>query len=213
MSLILQNRPIGGNHELISLYRENLDKLGFCSETLFYHSQLPHQKKMAHVGTVISSETLKAGHQLLDVGCGFGDLINYLPVNLEYLGVDLLPEFVSEAKRRFPDHNFTCGDIAGLEIGDFDTVVLAGVLSSVPSPRQVLTNAIGFAKSRVVFDVTLRDRVRRGFEGLNLWTTDQALMMAKRSGLSRVDVHDEGNAWIVLSGVPLRHGDSVRSKQ
>ena len=46
-----------------------------------------------------------AGASILDVGCGFGDFVDYLRVmNIEgcaYTGIDLVDEFIAEGERRF----------------------------------------------------------------------------------------------------------------
>lgn len=200
MSLVLGKKIVNNNAELISVYRENLGRLGFCSETLFYGSETPHRRKMSDVGSVVSQEVTQAEYNILDVGCGYGSLIDFLPPHLGYVGVDLVPEFVSEARRRYPGRTFVHGDVKDVESTQFDVVVLAGVLSSVPDPKQVLSDALQMAQNQVVFDVTITSRVRKGFEGLNLWSTSEAKKMAENVGLSAVKVHDEGNVWVILSG-------------
>jgi SAM-dependent methyltransferase len=53
---------------------------------------------------------------ILDIGCGFGDLLTYLRARGwmgTYVGVDIVPEFVAEAHERFagdPMASFVCED-------------------------------------------------------------------------------------------------------
>jgi cyclopropane fatty-acyl-phospholipid synthase-like methyltransferase len=49
---------------------------------------------------------------ILDVGCGKGELLDYLSLhsseigNYNYLGIDLVPTFISEATQKFPSKEF-----------------------------------------------------------------------------------------------------------
>lgn len=68
------------------------------------------------------------GKEVLDAGCGYGDLA---PLLIErgvsrYLGVDLLDEAVEEAQRRFPGVAFLRGDFRKLT-EKFDVVLALGV--------------------------------------------------------------------------------------
>lgn len=75
--------------------------------------------------------------RILDVGCGCGDVLASLqewgaqPQNL--YGVDLLPDRIREAKRRYPNLNFQCANAEHLEFpnGHFDLVLLFTVFSSI----------------------------------------------------------------------------------
>ena len=70
---------------------------------------------------------------VLDVGCGLGDLFGYLKRTrreVDYLGVDILPEMVEEARVRHPEGHFELRDI--LETPPqrrFDLVVCSGSLT------------------------------------------------------------------------------------
>lgn len=55
------------------------------------------------------------GKNILDVGCGFGDLYKFLgkeniSIN-RYLGIDINERFTRIARKRYPDTLFYCGDI------------------------------------------------------------------------------------------------------
>jgi SAM-dependent methyltransferase len=75
--------------------------------------------------------------RILDVGCGSGQVLAGLtqwgavPGNL--YGVDLLPDRVEEAKRRFPGINFRAGNAEQVDFpdGSFDLVLLYTVFTSV----------------------------------------------------------------------------------
>jgi len=57
------------------------------------------------------------GKTILDVGCGFGDLVDYLTLhygnNFHYIGIDVSSELIKEAKKRHSEKhcNFYQGDL------------------------------------------------------------------------------------------------------
>jgi SAM-dependent methyltransferase len=53
---------------------------------------------------------------VLDAGCGWGRLLELMPAGWEgiYCGVDLSPDFVRLAERRWPRHHFYVGDLRSL---------------------------------------------------------------------------------------------------
>jgi SAM-dependent methyltransferase len=55
------------------------------------------------------------GKSILDLGCGFGDIITFFKENdiktKDYLGIDINPKLIEAAKRKFPKNKFECKDI------------------------------------------------------------------------------------------------------
>lgn len=75
---------------------------------------------------------LRAGVRLLDVGCGPCDILNWLPANVDYVGVDLNEQYVRSARERFGARGqFIAGDAAALPLQDtapFDVALAVGLL-------------------------------------------------------------------------------------
>lgn len=72
------------------------------------------------------------GTTILDVGCGFSDLLTFLTSRgdrVRYTGVDLNPRTVDEARRRHPTAEFHAGDIVTLDLAprSFDYVISSGI--------------------------------------------------------------------------------------
>jgi SAM-dependent methyltransferase len=93
-----------------------------------------------------------AGAHALDIGCGSGYLLHRL---MEFgigevTGVDLMPERIEAARRRYPQPRFVCANAAQLPFadGEFDIVTQFTCLSSVLDPG--LRSAIAAEMWRVV---------------------------------------------------------------
>jgi SAM-dependent methyltransferase len=91
------------------------------------------------VGGVHGRSTLVREHvrpqeddRILDLGCGPGDLVRYLPTNVEYVGVDLQPDYIDGAREHFGTdrRTFRVGDVTALDDGlrDFDIVTVFGMI-------------------------------------------------------------------------------------
>jgi SAM-dependent methyltransferase len=72
----------------------------------------------------------KAGDRILEIGCGPGTIVPFLP-RVDYLGFDLSPGYVAQAQRRFPQAKFVCERVSGYtlrEQGSFDVVLALGIV-------------------------------------------------------------------------------------
>lgn len=73
-------------------------------------------------------------YSLLDVGCGLGDYAHYLQnekyTNIDYTGIDILPEMVLHARKKYPGNRFQHGDLLHLNPHKpFDFVISSGSLN------------------------------------------------------------------------------------
>lgn len=77
---------------------------------------------------------------ILDAGCGMGDLLPYLYTNankFNYLGIDITPEFIEIAQKRYSGHTFQVGDpFDGSLHQNFDVIISCGVMNH-NSPRWI----------------------------------------------------------------------------
>jgi len=73
----------------------------------------------------------KSGDKILDIGCGPGDILNFLP-NVEYYGFDLDQSYIDSAKKRFGNRGkFFCKAVSrDAYLGDkcFDIILAMGIL-------------------------------------------------------------------------------------
>jgi len=74
-----------------------------------------------------------SGARICDVGCGFGDLLDYLHDHFSdftYTGVDISPSLLKKASELHPDQNFQCLDISENQPeGIFDYFIISGAFS------------------------------------------------------------------------------------
>ena len=71
-----------------------------------------------------------AGARILEIGCGPGSIVGYLPPS-DYLGFDLSPEYIELAKRRFPKARFVCERVSEFSLAkeqSFDMVLAIGIV-------------------------------------------------------------------------------------
>ncbi len=73
-----------------------------------------------------------AGMRLLDIGCGTGELLDYLPPGVRYHGWDISEAYVAAARARFgAKGTFTCGRLTESDVATerpYDVVIASGVL-------------------------------------------------------------------------------------
>jgi len=84
------------------------DRLGY--QILDWENQ---ESQFCRFEVLLRRVTLE-GRSLLDLGCGVGDLCDFLAsrsVSVDYTGVDILEEMIKEARRRCPEGRFIHADL------------------------------------------------------------------------------------------------------
>lgn len=73
--------------------------------------------------------------RILDIGCGPGSMLQHLPRDIEYVGVDQSPEYIKYASSKFNGHaKFFCNDVQEIDInkaGQFDIVIAIGLVHHI----------------------------------------------------------------------------------
>jgi hypothetical protein len=107
---------------------DQLARFGVTPQALGIPDRLTHGARLRCAAVMLQRANAR---QVLDFGCGFGDLWSMLSPEIDYLGTDARPAMLREACRRYP------GDPAVFQTPDqvqgrrFETVVALGVLVTV----------------------------------------------------------------------------------
>ena len=144
-------------------YEPRLRQLTESFEILDWASRSSQEARFA----VLVDNVDLPGKSLLDVGCGLGDLWDYLRrrrIACEYLGVDILETMVQAARVRHPEARFEQADIFShdlFEPGSFDTVFCSGAFNlNLGNNLEFLPQAIArmcrLARRHVVFNLLHR---------------------------------------------------------
>lgn len=124
-------------------YQRAYKKYGVDPRALQYRSEKSAQIRYRELVSDLNFER----KSVLDVGCGFGDIITYIErktKKFNYTGVDLVPEFVEVAKKKHPKHNFFIRDYFSNPLKEsFDIVITSGTLNSN------IEDAINFRKKAI----------------------------------------------------------------
>lgn len=112
---------------LKTFYQSAYKEFGLDARSLHWvsrYNQLRRFEILRAIGTL-------DGTSILDVGCGLGDLYEFLiekGINIKYTGIDIMPEFIETAQVRFPDTTFRVGSIEDIH-ETFDYCLASGLLT------------------------------------------------------------------------------------
>jgi SAM-dependent methyltransferase len=116
----------------VERYESRLRQFGHSPETLGWGKTGRQEFRFA---ILADAAIATPGSSVLDVGCGFADLYDYLVAggwSGRYVGVDLVPGLVDMARQRHPDLDVRTADIAELANSEerFDYVIASGIFNA-----------------------------------------------------------------------------------
>lgn len=183
MSLIL---PATDRLETIERYSTRYKEFGYSPKSLGWD-----KGKQDVRFNVLTSQYDFTGKAVLDVGCGFGDLnktiFSKYGNRYSYLGIDLVPDLIGEARERYTRKgiDFSTGDFLSVELErDFDYVVASGIFNhrlnaanNYELIEATMAKAFSVARDGLAFDF-LSDKVDYQLEHTFHSSPEKILAMA-----------------------------------
>ena len=118
--------------ECIQRYNNRLKRFGYKPETLGWAGGKERQYLRFKALMDIQKFLPYKIKSVLDVGCGFGDMGEFLRNNysdIKYCGIDINEELIKVGKNKFKKLDLRVGDILEDEIEQFDLVVESGIFN------------------------------------------------------------------------------------
>lgn len=147
--------------DVIQSYYESNRKPGAADyEILGWESEEAQKMRF----DILASNIDLHGKRILDVGCGLGNLLEYLNhrnIPVVYTGVDILPDMIAQAKQKGMQGDFYCLDVFKdnpfLE-GQFDVVYASGIFNlnlgnNQPFLQKALEKFFFLASQSVAFNL------------------------------------------------------------
>jgi len=166
---------------IIASHRDSLKYHGHSPHALFWSSREVQEARFRALADI----GVQGGDSLLDVGCGFADLGDWLAGqgrDVRYCGLDLSPDLVAEARRLHPEMALLCGEVFALTPGPaFDWVLLSGALNwpmrdGFDYVRRVVRHMFSLCRKGVAFNL-LDARHTTGFGRFGLQCFDPSEVM------------------------------------
>jgi SAM-dependent methyltransferase len=117
--------------EVVDRYSKRFLQFGYSPKTLGWD-----KGKQDIRFDILTSQYNFQNKSILDIGCGFGDLNkslqNKFKFDYKYYGIDIVPDLIDQAKKKFTGKNicFFCGDFLSEEFNSkFDYAIASGIFN------------------------------------------------------------------------------------
>jgi ubiquinone/menaquinone biosynthesis C-methylase UbiE len=126
---------------------DNFNKIAAYYDELYVKPE-HYKNQAAKIVELIKTYQLSGGNELLDLACGTGAHITYWRERYHVTGLDISPEMLAHATRKFPDIKFYREDMIAFSINQkFDAMVcLFGSIGFVKTPANLNKAVVTFAK-------------------------------------------------------------------
>ena len=158
-------------------YQSSYKKYGTGPRALKWRSEKAARQRYEQIVADINFNK----KSILDVGSGFGDIAAHIAKKSDtftYTGIDLVPEFVKEAKKKYSKHNFLVGDYFKQPLKKkFDIVICCGALNgnykdNLGFRKKAIKTMFNHTKECLVFNMSGRHPKPKTARLSNVWFAD-----------------------------------------
>lgn len=114
----------------LNIYKQKFKEFGSNHKALAWKTKGAAHQRFRQFWAEIDFDN----KNVLDVGCGFGEMGNFLTKryeNVTYKGVDIMPEFIENGKKIYPSLTLETADYFSRPLSEaFDVVLCSGALNS-----------------------------------------------------------------------------------
>lgn len=155
-------------------YQSSYRNYGIDPRALKWHSKKAARQRYKQIVADIDFNK----KSILDVGCGFGDIIPYITNKSDissYTGIDFVPEFVKEAKKLYPKYKFLLGDYFKQPLEEkFDIIICCGTLNgnyndNLGFRKKAIKTMFSHTKECLVFNMAGRHPKPKTARHSNVW--------------------------------------------
>jgi len=184
-----------GKEELLSFYDRHLQKHGDNPGAVGWTSVGQQRRYLA----ILEAAGDLTGKDVLDFGCGKGDLYGFLRDSgrlVGYCGIDVNPNLIDLARRKYPEAELLVHDIEEESLErSFDTILVCGVFNLriagiADSLRSSLRNLMPLCREGLHFNVPSARAAHRDVE-LHYENPEDLLQFARRELSPSAHLHDD----------------------
>ncbi len=158
-------------------YLKRFRKYGVDPRSLKWQNKKAAEQRYSEIVSLAELE----GRSILDVGCGFGDIIPFLALksqNFSYTGVDAIAAFIKEAKKLYPGYRFFTRDYFTRPLKEkFDIVVANGCLNAnvadnVGFRQKAIATMYEYTREKLIFNMAGGSPQPKTSVRSNIWFAD-----------------------------------------
>ena len=158
-------------------YLRRFRKYGVDPRSLKWQSRKAAEQRYKEIVSGVNFE----GKDILDVGCGFGGIIPFIPSSVNkfsYTGIDLVGEFIAAAGKLYPEQVFIQGDYFARPLDKkFDIIVANGCLNAnlkdnLRIRKRAIRTMYKNAKEAVIFNMAGGYPQPKSAAKSNVWFAD-----------------------------------------
>jgi SAM-dependent methyltransferase len=177
----------------LNIYKQKIKEFGVSPQALQWKSKGAAHQRFRQFWAEIDFNDKK----VLDVGCGFGEMGNFLTKRYEnviYKGVDIMDEFIENGKKIYPNLDLETQDFFGQPKPEmYDAVICSGALNSnfgsseenLKFRKNAIKTMFDHTTGVVAFNMLGGHPASENDENSNIWYSDSMEILEYCMSLTR----------------------------